>query len=83
MRESGMPVTRIAEHLGVHRSTVHRWLAARGNPKSRRPSKLDPYREYIRSRLRRFRLPATVMIDEIIAQGYTVALPSSRSTCVR
>jgi transposase len=36
----------------------------------RRPSKLDPYRRYIESRLERFDLPATVLLREIRKQGY-------------
>ena len=60
MKESHMQVTEIASQLGVHRSTVHRWLQGRSGDKRKRSSKLDPYRDYIRSRMREYRLPATV-----------------------
>ena len=71
MKESGMQVTQIATTLGIHRSTVYRWLNEKGTLKAKRPSKLDPYKEYISARLRRFNLPATVMIREIQECGYS------------
>ena len=71
MKESGMQVTQIATTLGVHRSTIYRWVNDKGKLKSKRPSKLDPYKEYITTRLRRFDIPATVMLREIREQGYT------------
>lgn len=70
MMESGMQVTEIASQLGVHRSTVYRWQQGKSPGRRRRRSKLDPYRDYIRSRLRDYRLPATVMIRELQEQGY-------------
>ena len=70
MRESDMQVTEIASQLGVHRSTVHRWLRGQGGGKRKRSSKLDSYRDYIRSRLHEYRLPATVMIRELRELGY-------------
>ena len=71
MKESGMQVTQIATTLGVHRSTIYRWVNDKGKPKAMRPSKLDPFKEHISTRLRRFNIPATVMIREIREQGYT------------
>jgi len=71
MKESGMQVTQIATTLGVHRSTIYRWVNDKGKPKGSRPSKLDPYKEYISTRLRRFDLPSTVMLREIRKLGYT------------
>jgi len=38
-----------------------------------RPSKLDAYKDYLRSRLEQFDLPATVLLREIREQGYTGA----------
>lgn len=70
MMESGMQVTEIASQLGVHRSTVYRRLQGGDSCKHERRSKLDPYRDYIRSRLHEYRLPATVMIRELRELGY-------------
>lgn len=70
MKESGMQVTQIATTLGVHRSTIYRWVNEKGSTKAKRPSKLDPYKEHISARLRRYNLPATVMLMEIREQGY-------------
>jgi len=71
MKDTGMQVSQIATNLGVHRSTIYRWVNDKGLPKTIRPSKLDPYKEHISARLRRFDLPATVMIREILDMGYT------------
>ncbi|MCK5787213.1 MAG: IS21 family transposase [Candidatus Sabulitectum sp.] len=70
MKDSGMQVTQIATTLGIHRSTVYRWLNGKGTLKTRRPSKLDPFKEHIDARLRKYNLPATVMIREIKDMGY-------------
>ena len=74
MIEAGLSKKEIARQLGIHRTTLYRMLTGKTSPNRKRRSKLDPFKEYIRSRLRRFRLPATVMIDEICAQGYTGGL---------
>jgi transposase len=71
MKESVMQVTQIATTLGVHRSTIYRWVNDKGSVSDKRPSKLDPYKEHISARLRRFDLPATVMIREILDMGYS------------
>lgn len=71
MKESGMQVTQIATTLGIHRSTVYRWLNEQGTLKTKRPSKLDPFKEHIDARLRKYNLPGTVMIREIRELGYT------------
>jgi transposase len=72
----GMPIAQIARTIGVSRQTIYNWkrsLEQEGpEPESRvRKSKLDPYREYIATRLERFDLPATVLLREIRSKGYT------------
>lgn len=71
MIESGLSNKEVARRLGMHRGTHYHQLTGRSDPHRRRRSKLDPYREYIKSLLRSFNLPATVMIEEIREQGYT------------
>ena len=39
-------------------------------PRRRRPSKLGPFKSYLKSRLERFDLPATVLLREIRKKGY-------------
>jgi len=72
----GVPIARIARRLGVSRQTVYNWIAAENagveEPRRRRrASKLDPYRAYVESRLERFDLPATVLLQELRKRGYT------------
>ena len=74
----GVQKTRIAAHFNVSRQTVYNHLN-RGEapfPKARPPrtSKLDGFKAYIRNRLENFDLPATVLLREIRAQGYTGGL---------
>ena len=77
--DEGLYITDIARRLGRCRQTIYNWIdqdkqAESGEtPKkaTRRPSKLDPYKPYLDSRLERFDLPATVLLDEIKEKGYT------------
>lgn len=67
-----LPIAEIARRLGRSRQTIYNWKNR--DPADaelrRRPSKLDPYKPWIRSRLERFDLPATTLKREIEAQGY-------------
>ena len=69
----GVPIAEVARRLGRFRQTIYNWLHQGDQPPSgrRRPSKLDPYRAYIESRLERFDLPATVLVRELRERGYT------------
>lgn len=73
LAEQGMKKARIARQLGLSRQTVYNHLN-RTEPfpkaRSRRPSKLDPFKDYIRARLERFDLPATVLLAELRERGY-------------
>ena len=75
LAREGMQKARIAERLGVSRQTVYNHLNRAPEepyPKPRPPrsSKLDPYKDYIRTRLERFDLCATVLLQEIRVRGY-------------
>jgi hypothetical protein len=70
MKESGMQVSQIATTPGVEGSTIDRWCNHKGMPERDRPSKLDPFKEHVSARLRRFHIPATAMIREMRQQGY-------------
>ena len=81
--EQGMTKTELAERFGISRQTIHRWiregeldrdLAAdmvRYGPRSPVPTRLDPYKDIIVSRLGEFpRLTAVRLFDEIKRAGY-------------
>jgi transposase len=77
LQRQGMGVREIARQLGVSRNTVRKYLRSEQDPayseRPPRPSKLDPYRDYIRERLEAAKphwIPATVLYREIREQGY-------------
>ena len=70
-----VPIAEIARRVRRDRKTVRRALAAQGLPVARvqppRPSKLDPYKPWIKERLDRYPdLPSTTLFEEIKRQGY-------------
>jgi len=73
LAREGMQKTKIAERLGVSRQTVYNHLN-RSEPfpkvREKRPSKLDPFKDHLRSRLERFDLPATTLLRELRERGY-------------
>lgn len=81
--EEGLKKTAIAERLGVSRRLVHHWIKtgqleldlSNGAPLARqrfqRPSKLEPYKGIIRTRLESYpELSAIRLYDECRAAGY-------------
>ena len=71
--EENLPIAEIARRTGRSRQTIYNWKN-KGNaadPPKSKPSKLDSYKPYIESRLERFDLPATVLMSDIRAKGYT------------
>lgn len=65
----------IARQLGIHHCTVERVLGAAGveraRQRPRRPSKLDPYVEFITETLERFpTLTAARLFEMVQARGY-------------
>lgn len=71
----GYSIRGIARELGLSRKTVRRYLRSEDLPRyvrsKKRASLIDPYKDYLTSRLRGLpELPATVLLREITAQGY-------------
>ncbi len=72
----GLSKTAIAEKLGINRRTVHRYLGQgeeepKYGPRPRRPSKLDPYKEYLLGRMKAYpELSAQRLLNEIQGLGY-------------
>jgi len=84
--DQGLSKTAIAERLGIGRRTVYHWLATgqlereldaevRYRPRPPVPTKLDPYKPLIETRLAEFpELTATRLFDEVRAAGYRGSL---------
>ena len=68
----GVKKAEIARRLGRSRQTIYNWLksADEEDKPARRTSKLDRFRPYVESRLERFDLPATVLLNELRDRGY-------------
>lgn len=67
----GVPKAVIARRYGVSRQSVYNVLnAVRAAERAVKPSKLDPFRDYVADRLAEFDLPATVLLREIRERGY-------------
>jgi transposase len=82
LAREGEKIATLARRFGLSRQTIYNQLkrttdhatgrtATERTPRKRRPSALDPFRDYIRARLEQFDLPATVLFRELKAQGYT------------
>ena len=72
LARQGHSIRQIAKTLGVSRNTVRRYLkepsVSRYSPREPRPTKLDPFHDYLRERVRQAHplwLPATVLLREI------------------
>ena len=76
MHQQGLSISEIAKRTGKDRKTVRKYIQ-RGlaqpayGPRQPRPQLLDPYRRYLRERIKLFPgLRATRLLREIQAQGY-------------
>lgn len=77
-----MYISQIAEELGRDRKTIRKWLS-QDEPKTyqrkvSKPRKLDPYKDYIRSRMEEGCINAMVILEEIQAQGYSGGITQLR-----
>ena len=77
LHRQGMSIRGIARTTGISRNVVRRYLrtpeAPRYKRRAPRPSKLDPFKQYVAERLRAaapHRIPATVLLIELKARGY-------------
>jgi transposase len=86
LHRQGHSIRVIARELGLSRKTVRRYLRSEDPPRyvptKRRPSLLDPYKDYLQSRLAALpELPATVLLREIQAQGYQGKITLIKISC--
>ena len=82
--EQGASKSALARQLGISRDTIHRWIRSGGldrdvdavpvryGPRPALPTKLDPYKDIIETRLTAYPdLSAVRLLAEIRAAGYT------------
>jgi transposase len=84
LHRQGFPIKAIARKLGISRNAVRRALRRDGPPvraaQKRPPSKLEPFKDYLLSRLAEFpELSTVVLFEEIQAQGYAGGLTILRN----
>lgn len=75
MHRQGRSIRSIAKELGVSRNTVRRYLRGTQPPsyerRAKRPSLLDPFKDYLRKRLEeKPEIHATVLLRELRERGY-------------
>ena len=77
LHRHGKSIREIAREMGVSRNTVRRYLrdaeAERYKPRAPRPTKLDPFKDYIAERLTAAapeRIPGSVLLTELRERGY-------------
>jgi|SRR5690625_1483340 len=78
LARQGHGIKAIARELELSRNTVRKYLRSESprpeyRPRAPRPTKLDPYKDYLQARIEAARphwIPATVLLREIREQGY-------------
>ncbi|WP_419737466.1 IS21 family transposase [Pseudomonas sp. COR18] len=87
LARQGMGIKTIARTLGLSRNTVRKYLrgeaeSPRYTGRAARPEKLDPFKAYLQERVEAARphwIPATVLLREVQAQGYTGGISRLKS----
>jgi len=74
LHHQGLNISQISRETGYHRNTVRKYLTAQTMPvpapRRIRPSKLDPFKEYIQQRIRDYPLSAARIYREIQERGF-------------
>ncbi|SUA60358.1 Transposase and inactivated derivatives [Oligella urethralis] len=78
LNKQGYSIKAISRELGIARNTVRKYIRnddamPRYQRKSARPSKLDPYKDYLHQRIEQAApdwIPAAVLYREVVALGY-------------
>ena len=73
MREKGMSIRSIVRELNISRNSLRKYLNSEpsGKRERKRGSKLDPYREQIKSLIKGHNLTTVRILEEIRKNGYT------------
>ena len=84
LRKSGMSISAIAREMGISRNTVENHLREK-NPSSyarkKRPSILDPYRDYITQQIEKYDLSAIRIYEEMRKKGYQGSYTRVKDYC--
>lgn len=92
LKKQRKTIKAIVRETGVSRNTVKKYLGDQEMPRyskrSSRASKLDPFKAYIQQRIKAAHpdwIPAAVMYQEILAQGYQggIRILSSYMACLK
>ena len=74
LKSKGLSNIQIAQELGIDRKTVSKWLSTNQIPTYQKqvalPSKLDPFKSYILTRMNEGCVNANIIFDEITVLGY-------------
>jgi transposase len=77
LKRQGLSIRAISAELGISRNTVRKYLRSQRMPKAKRraarASKLDPFREFVRERIRQAHpqwIPSSVLYRELVERGY-------------
>ena len=84
MHKAGMTAVDIGLKIGYSDKKVRKWIKRDTPPRytrKPRPSKLDPYKEYIMGRMAEGVFNCEVLIREIRSRGYEGGITISRSSC--
>jgi len=84
MKEKRMSVTAIAEHLGIDRKTVRKYMKSDKVPRpshSKRKSKLDPVRPIVKELIDKYDLSAVRILEEIRKWGYKGSYTTLKEYC--
>ena len=86
LHRQGKSIRQISRELGISRNTVRSRLRAEQVPiaetRARKPTKLDNYRGYLQARIASAKpdwIPASVLFEEIRAQGYSGCVTTVRN----
>lgn len=75
LKNQGLSISAIRRKTGHTRRTIRKYLKRIESPvykkRSSKPGKLDPYKDYIKTRLKDYPLTAVRLHEEIKEQGYT------------
>ncbi|MCL4408014.1 MAG: IS21 family transposase [Thermotogae bacterium] len=70
LKEIGLSNRDIAQRVRCHENTVSKIL--KGKENKMKPSKLDPFKEYLKERISKYpKITSTILFKEIIQMGYT------------
>lgn len=72
--QKGWSITAISEEAGFNPKTIRKYIHSDKLPKkkksNKKSSKLDPFKDYLKKRIKERTTNCTVLLDEIVSMGY-------------